>query len=156
MLTVLNLCCTQFMLTVWRRVFTPFQVAQLTVQTYPHNADILAMIKYAAPSPPSYSPEAHIGAHISLALLRLRDSMPECLMAFPEVPKAVPGQSRDMSVRLCRTSVCFSPGSGPLILLLVALLCASSCLLLDAMIAARWRRTWASRRPQRWCARAAS
>lgn len=35
------------MLTAWRRVFTPFQVAQLTVQTYPGNADILAMIKCA-------------------------------------------------------------------------------------------------------------
>ncbi len=35
----------QFMLTVWRRVFTPFQVAQITVQTYPGSADILAMIK---------------------------------------------------------------------------------------------------------------
>jgi len=35
------------MLTAWRRVFTPFQVAQLTVQTYPNNADILAMIKCA-------------------------------------------------------------------------------------------------------------
>ena len=40
----------QFMLTVWRRVFTPFQVAQLTVQTYPHSADILAMIKCARSS----------------------------------------------------------------------------------------------------------
>ena len=39
------LCPSQFMLTVWRRVFTPFQVAQLAVQTYPHSADILAMIK---------------------------------------------------------------------------------------------------------------
>jgi len=38
---------SQFMLTAWRRVFTPFQVAQLTVQTYPNNADILAMIKCA-------------------------------------------------------------------------------------------------------------
>ena len=35
------------MLTVWRRVLTPFQVAQLAVQTYPGNADILAMIKCA-------------------------------------------------------------------------------------------------------------
>ena len=40
------------MLTAWRRVFTPFQVAQLTVQTYPNNADILAMIKCALPHPP--------------------------------------------------------------------------------------------------------
>ena len=47
-------CDAQFMLTVWRRVFTPFQVAQLTVQTYPHSADILAMIKCVLPEHTTY------------------------------------------------------------------------------------------------------
>ena len=39
----------QFVLTAWRRVLNPFQAASITVQSYPGKADILAMIKCAAP-----------------------------------------------------------------------------------------------------------
>lgn len=37
--------CVQFMLTVFRRIITPFQVAKVNVQAYPRPVDLLAIIK---------------------------------------------------------------------------------------------------------------
>ena len=88
------------MLTVWRRVLTPFQVAQLTVQTYPLNADILAMIKCAGPCPsststsleaPKFSPPPPFPTPM------LCGRMPESLLAPFERLQCRPDDNRSVS-----------------------------------------------------------
>ena len=87
----LGVCPAQFMLTVWRRVFTPFQVAQITVQTYPGSADILAMIKCVLPHASTDAPRS-TSCRSSLLhyLSSLQQSFDVCLATFMESKPTLP------------------------------------------------------------------
>ena len=49
--------CVQFMVTLWRRVMTPFQAARISVTAYPIiQVDMLAVVKCAFHGPGSWCP----------------------------------------------------------------------------------------------------